>query len=440
MRLSARLFTISLGAALALAVLAATEARPSTEAEGIFIEAQKALARGDNALAENLLKETLAKDPGFTSAVWQLAQIYEHDGRLDYARELLARGLSQDPQASWAREKLARIEETLSTRLLADAKDAVGAGDHSRAIPKLSSYLGMKPNDAEALALMGTCQLAAGGESAAREYFRKALALDPGNKRASEAMRSLAKRERDDRLDKLVAEAQLILLRLAPENSDSARAALGAVLAADPGNEWAKGQLADIDRFLASRRAESSRESDAPARARAAVQKSREAIGETKQALSPMVSFLIKNLVFLLLATVLAVLLIDIRRRVTRRSHPLEGTVAVIPILDIVSLLNANLRTGRLVAVNADLEGEVFFEKGEIIHARCGRLDGVKAFHALMDMRSGRYFFHTNLPRVRRTITEPLSLLLLSMRPHEEDSIVELEHEIKKETSFARSR
>ena len=123
----------------------------------------------------------------------------------------------------------------------------------------------------------------------------------------------------------------------------------------------------------------------------------------------------------------------------TRRSYPLEGTITVIPILDIVSLVNGNLRTGRLIVVSSDAKGEIYFEKGEIIHARCDGLTGKIAFHKLMDIRSGRFFFHNHLPNVRRTITDPLSLLLLSMKPHE-DSVMDLEESGSREEALSTHR
>jgi hypothetical protein len=76
--------------------------------------------------------------------------------------------------------------------------------------------------------------------------------------------------------------------------------------------------------------------------------------------------------------------------------------------------------------VSSEAKGEIYFEKGEIIHARYDRLTGKIAFHKLVEIRSGRFFFHNHLPNVRRSITDPLSLLLLSMKPHE-DSVIELE-------------
>jgi len=86
-----------LGACAADLVCAQT---PRMRAEALFVEAQKALSRGDTEGGERLLKESLETDGSFTSAIWQLALVYESKGKLDYARELLLRGLRQEPDAS----------------------------------------------------------------------------------------------------------------------------------------------------------------------------------------------------------------------------------------------------------------------------------------------------------------------------------------------------
>ncbi len=437
MKLSVYLFATLVVVTLLAPPLARGQTAAPSEAESLFIEAQKALARGDQQTAESLLKETLAKNPEFTSAIWQLAQLYEHEGRLDYARELYLRGLSQDPQASWARDKATRIEGALSRQLLEQAKGSLEGGDFSQAIPILSTYLGMRPNDPDALVMMAKSQLGQGNVSGAREYARKELARDPGDREAAAVLDAIEKRERTGRIEQLITNAQVILLRLSPANCDSARAALANVLDADPSNAWAKGQLADVDRFLAEREAANK---PRPATKRhAVVAKSEEALVETQGILARTGRFCLKHLTLVALAAALALLAIDLRRRLTRRSYPLAGTIDLIPILDVVSLINGNLRSGMLIVVGPRLNGQIYFDKGEIIHARIGKLEGKRAFHALMELRAGRYFFHNQLPKVRRTITDPLSLLLLSMRPGEEP-IIDLEREVKSEKTLARSR
>jgi hypothetical protein len=116
------------------------------------------------------------------------------------------------------------------------------------------------------------------------------------------------------------------------------------------------------------------------------------------------------------LVIIAGLLALNLRRKTKSRSYPLQGSLSLIPVLDIVSLLNSNLKSGKLMIVSQSGRGEVFFEKGEIIHARLKSWDGKSAFHKIMALRSGRYIFSNHLPSVRHTITEPLSLLLLSMR------------------------
>lgn len=399
------------------------EPTPRARAEALFVDAQKALSRGDYSGAETLLKEALTIDSAFTSAIWQLAQIYEARGEPDYARELLIRGLQQDPGASWAREKLAQIEGALARTILAEARAHVNSGKYDLAIPKLSTYLGLRPDDPAALVAMAKCHVEKGNLKTARQYIGKVRAIDPGNPEISSLAARMEKPAQDTRLEKLLAEAQIALLDTASAATGRARTALQTLIEAEPANSWAKERLAELNRSEEEKAA--LKESRANKPQPAVVAEGRKAIDRSKGALSALGSFLLAHLALLLLGAVLCVLVIDIRRRMTRRSHPLEGTITLIPILDIVSLVNANLRTGRLIVVSSDAKGEIYFEKGEIVHARCDGLTGKIAFHKLMDIRSGRFFFHNHLPNVRRTITDPLSLLLLSMKPHE-DPVVDL--------------
>ena len=394
------------------------------QAEALFVDAQKALSRGDDAGAEILLKDALSSDPAFTSAIWQLAQIYESRGELDYARELLIRGLRQDPGASWAREKLAQIEGSLARTILAEARRYMNSGKYDNAIPKLSAYLGLRPDDHAALVAMAKCHIEKGNTKTARQYIEKARAIDPGNAEVSSLIARLDKSALDTRLEKLLAEAQIALLDTTSTATDKARTALRTLIDADPANSWAKERLADLDRSENEKAVQAKKRESKPTPV--VVAEGRKAMDRSKGAFAAAGHFILAHLVLLVLGAVLCFLAIDIRRRMTRRSYPLEGTITLIPILDIVSLVNGNLRTGRLIVVSSDAKGEIYFEKGEIIHARCDGLTGKIAFHKLMDIRSGRFFFHNHLPNVRRTIADPLSLLLLSMKPHE-DSVHELE-------------
>jgi len=418
MNLRVFIFALTLSLAVCVALNAQPQTTPRVQAEGLFVEAQKALSRGDSEGAEALLKDALTKDPAFTSAIWQLAQIYESRGRLDYARELLVRGLAQDPGASWARERLAQLEGTIARTLLIEARTYLNSGEYDLAIPKLSTYLGLKPDDPAALIAMAKCQLAKGKLKPARDYLAKARANDPDNVEIASVAAGIDKIDRKARLERLLSDAQIALMDVTEPGNEKARSALRAVLNEDPANTWAKERLTELSRSAAEETArQETRAREAP---EAVVAQGRKALDESKGALAGVGRFVLAHLTVLILVAVLCALALDIRRKTMRRNYPLEGTITLIPILDIVSLVNANLRTGRLIIVNTDAKGEIYFEQGEIIHARCDGLTGKTAFYKLMDLCSGRFFFHNHLPNVRRTITDPLSLLLLSMNPHEE--------------------
>ncbi len=421
-------------------MLAATPAASQTgarvRAEALFVDAQKALSRGDYAGAETILKDALKTDPTFTSAIWQLAQIYESRGETDYARELLKRGLRQEPDAAWAREKLTQMEASLARAKLADARSSMSAEKWDGAIQKLTAYLEMRPNDDDALAAMARCQVEKGNEDAARKYIARARAIDPDNAEISSLIARMETAERRARIDRLLAEAQIALLDTAAAAPARARTALEALIAADPSNTWAQERLADLKRPAEEPPARDAKRADKPLPPVFA--KGRQTVDRSKVAVAGIGRFLLTHIAFFMLAAVLCVLIIDVRRKISRRSYPLEGTMALIPILDIVSLVNANLRTGRLIVVGSDAKGEIFFDKGEIVHARCEGLTGKVAFHKLMDIRAGRFFFHNHLPNVRRTITDPLSLLLLSMKPHEEPAKEPSKREAREEALSTR--
>ncbi|HUV35987.1 MAG TPA: tetratricopeptide repeat protein, partial [Patescibacteria group bacterium] len=164
------------------------------QAEKLFVEAQKSLSRGDTESAESLLMKALQKDSGFTSAVWQLAQIYESRGQLAHARELLLRGLTLEPEATWAREKLAQLEKALTRQLLLEAERFMSEKQYDLAIPKLSLYLGIRPYDPVPLIRLGRCHLALGNLETAKEYLTQAFERDPTDSQVTALLTEIEER------------------------------------------------------------------------------------------------------------------------------------------------------------------------------------------------------------------------------------------------------
>ncbi|MBN2184979.1 MAG: tetratricopeptide repeat protein [Candidatus Krumholzibacteriota bacterium] len=379
------------------------------EAEKIFVEAQKSLARGDDATAEKQLMESLQYDPSFTSAIWQLSQIYEKRGKLEYARELILRGLQQDPSASWARDKLAQVEKLLTDRLKMEARAFMDSGEYSKALPKLSLYLGMKPHDPEPLFLLGRCHLALGNLNTAKEYLVQAIQRDPTNRDTAALLDEVDERILRSSLEAAISAAEDILATYSTENHAKAENALHEVLKKDPENKWAAEKLDELS--LLSEVPETSTEGNK------VIEKGMDKIKSIDRSPAERFPTFPKDRIILSLVTVIIVLLaLNLRRRPHKKSYPLQGSLNLIPILDIVSLINSNLKTGRLVLTTGKLSGEIFFERGEIIQARYKSYDGKTAFHRLMEISTGKFVFYNHLPKVKHTISEPLSLLLLSMK------------------------
>ncbi len=411
-----------IGSIVAIAVIAAPAGAqsPPGSAETLFIEAQKSLARGNYEGAEKLLAEALARDPLFVSAVWQLAQIHESRGELDRARELLVRGLEIDPTAGWAREKLAQIEGRSADALLVESRRCIDAADWRTAAGKLSAYLKMRPADAEALASMARCQLALGNVKSARAHLDRARAADPANGTIGPLSREIERLERSSRIARLAADAERALAGHDPEAPGAARAALEALLDADPENAWAQGELRRLDQPIETRPAAPPSTIDEPVLPNPSPDSAAEiaeAAGPDEISRPAPLGRILLIAVPLVLAGVAGAFALGLRRRVSAPIHPLQGSLSLVPVLDVVALLSTNTRTGLLVIESQEESGEIYFEKGEIIHARAQGLSGKQAFRRLLEMRVGRFHFRNHLPAVRRSITEPLGLLLLAAKP-----------------------
>lgn len=380
------------------------------DAEKLFVQAQKALASGNNEIAENLLMKSLQRDPNFTSAIWQLSQIYENRGKLEYARELLLRGLQQNQNATWAKDKLKRMERILVQKLLSEATNFMTDGNYTSALPKLALYHGIKPYDPIPLIYMGRCHLALNNSKTAKQYLTEAMERDPSNSEIAHLLSAVDNRIERESLNEVILQAKKILSNFTTAKNKEATNALQAILQKDPGNAWAKEKLSELD-LLTSKSTETENQKDGKKNTEGFKLKEK-----TSEAINILPAAVLKyTIIALLIITI--ILLSILKRNSAVKNYPLQGTINLIPILDIVSLINSNLKNGHLLIITEKSKGEVFFEKGEIIHARYKADDGTTAFHKIMAIQSGKYIFYNHLPKVKQTIQEPLSLLLLSMKP-----------------------
>ena len=79
---------------------------------------------------------------------------------------------------------------------------------------------------------------------------------------------------------------------------------------------------------------------------------------------------------------------------------------------EIIKILSLGKRSGRLSLNNGSDTGNIFFREGEIIHAQCGPLKGMKAIHELAVWTSGEYqFYGDEFPDVV-TVDRPVEEIL----------------------------
>ncbi|MCK4549400.1 MAG: tetratricopeptide repeat protein, partial [Candidatus Krumholzibacteria bacterium] len=287
------------------------------EAERLFVEAQKSLARGDDVKAEDYLMKALKYDKSFTSAVWQLSQIYEKRGQLEYARELILRGLQQEPGATWARDKLSRMETNLTGKLLREAERLMSNGRYDEAIPKLSLYLGIKPYDPVPLVQIARCHLAMDNLDSAKEYLVQASERDPSNTDVISLLDEIERRFDRAEVESALGRARSVLASYTTETRGQAEKALSDVLALDPENNWARDKLREIMLL------EQEEQKLLPAGEVVAkgVAKSVEAIKTLEKPTSRVISVLRSNVLIVILVVIAGLLGLNLRRKTKSRSY-----------------------------------------------------------------------------------------------------------------------
>lgn len=393
-----------------LAVWENSAASNRIKAENLFVEAQKKLSSGDDIQAERLLKLSLQNDPSFTSAIWQLSQIYESRGKLEHARELLLRGLEQSPDALWAREKLKKMDKILVQKLFSEAEKLMSMGEYTAALPKLSLYHGIKPYDPIPLINLARCHLALGSPQTARNYIEQAYERDPGNPEINILMKAVERRISENSIRKDKERVANLVANYSGSEREELIKALEALLVKEPSNRWAREKLEELNLLSEKNKREETLSEN----------NQKEEKDEKAGSSVSFPSINLKHAIVLLLAALIIILAIFIRKRGEGKHYPLQGNLNLIPILDIVSLINSNLKTGWLEVSGERANGKIFFRRGEIIHASYRAHSGREAFHSIMNFDRGRYVFYNHLPKVKRTIDDPLSILLLSLKARNE--------------------
>jgi hypothetical protein len=85
---------------------------------------------------------------------------------------------------------------------------------------------------------------------------------------------------------------------------------------------------------------------------------------------------------------------------------------------EIIKILSLGKRSGRLYLTNGSDSGNIFFTDGEVIHAQCGSLNGIKAIQEIAVWTSGEYRFFVDEPADMQTVIMGIDEVLAETTSH----------------------
>ena len=90
----------------------------------------------------------------------------------------------------------------------------------------------------------------------------------------------------------------------------------------------------------------------------------------------------------------------------------LTGSLAQLPLVDLLKMLAAGGQTGRLELTSGLDQGAVYLAHGELVHAESDMITGEAAFVRLAGWPSGQFRFDPQVQAPRRSIEKPMDRLL----------------------------
>ncbi len=93
----------------------------------------------------------------------------------------------------------------------------------------------------------------------------------------------------------------------------------------------------------------------------------------------------------------------------------ITGNLADIKLIDILELIHHSRLTGRLELRHGEDRGEIYFEKGNVIHATTGTVEGKDALFLTYLWNEGDFEFYPNEEAPKRTIEEDIESIILDL-------------------------
>ena len=90
-----------------------------------------------------------------------------------------------------------------------------------------------------------------------------------------------------------------------------------------------------------------------------------------------------------------------------------NGSVANLSLPDVIQLQSHRQYTGLMRVYHGGLEGDLFLESGELVHAEVGGIWGEEAAYHIIAWDSGEFHAQEGVSAPRRTITKKIARLLI---------------------------
>ncbi|NIM22343.1 MAG: tetratricopeptide repeat protein [Candidatus Latescibacteria bacterium] len=366
--------------------------------------------------AEALYRAILIRERQNLDAILELAAVYEATGKLEHARGLLLRASVLRPQNRAILAKSVEITTQLSSTLHLEVDSLIARGQCELAIPKLSMLLTMEPENSELYYKKALCHLELKRPEFAIQVIDDALKLEQNEayyKLRSQAHELLQKEQITD----LIRQTIQLMRRGSPKDKEAALEFIGKILKIDPEQEWAKQaflRLTSGEEDIESITEETELPDEVAAQASSRLGRARR---DVLDALSDvMVSREILLSLSIALFLGIAILAYEKLKNFALQP-PLSGRLSYFSLKQVLTLLNADARTGVIKVRSKGLKGEIYFENGEARHCEAGKLKGVDALSALLEKsREGYFEFADGLSSFKKTIDTPLSLILMGIR------------------------
>jgi tetratricopeptide (TPR) repeat protein len=377
----------------------------------LFEKAREAFGLADYDLAEQFYQEILIRQRSNVRAMLELTNVYERNGKLEYARGLLVRSARLDPDNKSIRDRLRAVERLLAAVLTVEVDSLMASGQYELAIPKLSLHLSFAPENPEVLYTRAVCYSRLGQREAALKGVNDALRFDQREQYFRLRMAILEDMKTTE-TDGLVAEVKSLVQTDDDSGRGRALELLGEILQADPDHEWARAEFARLSN------PENSGENSGTEANHAGWQDVRVFAGKVAGVGRRVAGLAVEHIGELLL--LLAVVLIfrsPLTRLISKAFRPrplLSGRFPRFTLSEILILLNSEAHSGVLHVRGESCKGNIYVDKGEPCHCAVGKLYGVKAVHLLLENTAGGYFeFAEGSIPMDRTVETPLSVILM---------------------------